>query len=74
MDKDPEYISDMMGVKDKRTMHVDISSIGVPRVKNWKIGQEVTVTLRGRVKSLSEAYDGKSVSACLEVDEPSDDE
>lgn len=72
-EKSPEYIAEMMGVKPELTMHVDVNSIGVPSAKNWKIDQEVTFTIRGKVKSLSSYEDGV-VNACVTVPQKSDDE
>ncbi len=72
--EDSDEINTAMGVKAERSMHVDVSTIGVPKVKNWRIGQEVIFTVKGTVKSLSEGYEEGVITACVTVPEPKNDE
>ena len=73
--KDKKYIADMMGAVevDDYPLHVDVDSKRVPEVKSWDIGETVTVTLTGKVKSLNQGED-KNIRACIEVKKANEDE
>lgn len=50
-------------------LHLDLNSKKVPEVKDWKLGEEVTITLTGTVTRMSQNEYGESdvVTACLKV-------
>lgn len=50
-------------------LHLDLNSKKVPEVKDWKLGEKVTITLTGTVTRMSQNEYGESdvVTACLKV-------
>lgn len=57
-------------------LHLDLNSKKVPEVKDWKLGEEVTITLTGKVTRMSqnEYEDSDVVTACLKVGSAKEDE
>ena len=58
-------------------LHLDLNSKKVPEVKGWKLGEEVTITLTGKVTRLSQneySDDKDVVTACLKVGSAKEDE
>ena len=57
-------------------LHLDLNSKKVPEVKDWKLGEKVTITLTGTVTRMSQNEYGDSdvVTACLKVGSAKEDD